>query len=101
MIRSSSAMFGGIALLALSACGDSMQEAPAADRAAPNVAEQACLIAVSDETGNEDVVLLGSAFSQAGTSVRVGVGPTQAPWQCIYDNGGTRDIMFLGDEGAL
>lgn len=94
---------GTVALLALAACGDTgMQEAPAADRAPPNVLEQACLIAVADETGNQDVVLKASEPVTGGTSVLVGVGPTQAPWQCIArSDGSTGNIMFMGDEGAL
>ncbi|WP_213548715.1 SH3 domain-containing protein [Vannielia litorea] len=68
----------------------------------PTAAEQACLRDVTAVTNNPDVVLLGSEFSQAGTMVRVGVGPDQAPWQCIaYEDGTTAEIMSLTDEGSL
>lgn len=64
----------------------------------PNAAEQACLRDVTAATNNPDVVLLGSEFSQAGTLVRVGVGPSRAPWRCIaYSNGTTAGIEFMGE----
>jgi hypothetical protein len=65
----------------------------------PSAAEQACLAAISRETQNGDVVLLGSDFSEAGTVVRVGVGPDRARWQCIaYADGTTGGIMFLSED---
>lgn len=64
----------------------------------PNAAEQACLRDVTAETNNPDVVLLGSEFSEAGTLVRIGVGPSRAPWKCIaYSNGTTAGIEFMGE----
>lgn len=69
---------------------------------APTLAEQACLRDVTETTNNPDVVLLGSEFSEAGTLVRVGVGPNRAPWECIgYADGSTAGITSLTDEGAL
>ena len=95
------AAFG--AVLNLSACVDDMEGAGdmvSADM--PAAAEQACLRDVTRETGNADVTLLGSEFSEAGTMVRVGVGPDRAPWQCIaYGDGTTAGIESLTDEGAL
>jgi uncharacterized protein YgiM (DUF1202 family) len=59
-------------------------------------AEQACLRAVTVETNNPDVVLLSSAFSEAGTEVMVGVGSQRAPWQCIaYSDGSTTRPMSM------
>lgn len=70
--------------------------------ATPGAPEQACLRDVTAATNNPDVVLLGSEFSEAGTFVRVGVGPDRAPWQCIaYSDGTTDGIMSLTDEGTL
>lgn len=67
-----------------------------------NPAEQACLRDVARTTGNSQVTVLGSEFSQAGTGVRVGVGPQRAPWQCIaYSDGTTAGIQSLTDEGSL
>lgn len=64
----------------------------------PTEAEQACLRDVTVATNNPDVVLLGSEFSQAGTFVRVGVGPSRAPWKCIaYSDGTTAGIEFMGE----
>lgn len=84
----------------LAACDDAATSSGAS--ATPTAAEQACLRDVTAATSNPEVVLLGSEFSEAGTSVRVGVGPDQAPWQCIaYSDGTTGGIMSLTDEGTL
>ncbi len=94
------------ALLALSALGlltacDEPTTTSGAS-AAPTAAEQACLRDVTATTNNPDVVLLGSEFSEAGTFVRVGVGPGRAQWQCIaYSDGTTDGIMSLTNEGTL
>lgn len=64
----------------------------------PSPAEQACLAAVSQSTGNGDVMVLSSEFSEAGTLVRVGVGQDRAPWKCIaYSDGSTAGIEFEGE----
>lgn len=87
------------AFAGLAACVEETAPAPAG---APTPAQQACLRDVTRETNNPDVVLLGSEFSQAGTLVRVGVGPNKAPWQCIaYSDGTTAGIQSLSDEGSL
>ncbi len=84
--------------LALAACEDT----GGTTSSTPTAAEQACLRDVTQTTGNPDVVLLGSEFSEAGTSVRVGVGENRAPWNCIaYSDGTTAGIESLTDEGAL
>ena len=89
-------VLGSAALLGLAACIDGGSGAP------PSIEEQACLAAVSRTTNNGDVTVLSSEFSQAGTSVTVGVGPNRAPWKCIaYGDGTTGEIMSLTDEGAL
>lgn len=88
------------ALGLIAACDDTSSSETTS--AVPTAAEQACLRDVTATTSNPEVVLLGSEFSEAGTSVRVGVGPDQAPWKCIaYSDGTTDGIEFLGDEGAL
>lgn len=64
-------------------------------------ADKACLAAVAQTTGNSEVRLLSSEFSEAGTFVKVGVGPDAAPWQCIaYSDGATDAIMSLTNEGS-
>lgn len=96
-------LFLALAPFALAACDDggSTTSASSSVTTTPNAAEQACLRDVTAATNNPEVVLLGSEFSQAGTYVRVGVGPDQAPWQCIaYEDGTTAEIMSLTDEGA-
>ena len=88
------------ALALLAACDEPTASSSAS--ATPTAAEQACLRDVTATTNNPDVVLLGSEFSQAGTFVRVGVGPDRAPWQCIaYSDGTTDGIMSLTNEGTL
>lgn len=82
----------------LSACVEDTGSATSS----PTVADQACLSAVAQSTGNSEVRLLSSEFSEAGTLVKVGVGPDAAPWQCIaYSDGTTDGIMSLVDEGSL
>lgn len=88
-------------LLVLAAC-DEPGGSMSAGSGAPTDAEQACLRDVTATTANPEVMLLGSEFSEAGTSVRVGVGPERAPWNCIaYSDGTTAGIESLTDEGAL
>ena len=68
----------------------------------PTPADQACLNAVAQSTGNSQVRLLSSEFSEAGTLVKVGVGPDEAPWECIaYRDGTTAGITSLTNEGTL
>ncbi|QJF50253.1 hypothetical protein [Roseobacter ponti] len=99
MVRLSIAATLG-AVTALAGCVE--DTGSVATTTAPTTAEQACLRDVTATTNNPDVVLLGSEFSEAGTLVRVGVGPGRAPWQCIaYSNGSTAGIESLTDEGAL
>jgi len=87
---------GLIALGSLAACIGGGGNTP------PSVEEQACLAAVARTTQNGDVTVLSSEFSRAGTSVKVGVGPQRAPWQCIaYADGTTGEVTSLTDEGAL
>ncbi len=69
--------------------------------ATPSIDEQACLQAVSKETGNGDVVTLGSEISEANTDVTIGVGPDRAPWKCLVKDGKVAEVMSLTDEGAL
>jgi hypothetical protein len=62
-------------------------------------ARSACIRDVRTVTGNPEVSVLSSEFSQAGTRVALSVGPT-GTWQCTaYLNGTTADIMSLTDEG--
>ncbi len=85
--------------LGLAAC---VEETSTGMSKTPNAAEQACLRDVTQVTNNPDVALLGSEFSEAGTLVRVGVGDTRAPWQCIaYSDGTTDGIQSLTNEGTL
>ncbi|MBJ6373547.1 hypothetical protein [Sedimentitalea arenosa] len=91
---------GLVAATALAGCVE--DTGSTASSGAPTAAQQSCLRDVSRTTGNPDVVVLGSEFSEAGTLVRVGVGPDRAPWQCIaYRDGTTAGIQSLVDEGFL
>lgn len=87
-------------LLALAGCVDDPGSgSPVGGGTTP--AQQACLRDVARTTGNSDVGLISSSFSQAGTEVIVRVGPT-GRWRCIaYSDGSTAGIQSLTDEGAL
>ncbi|MDW4549899.1 hypothetical protein R5H32_11090 [Defluviimonas sp. D31] len=96
-------ILGAVALSAMSLAG-CVEDTGGGGTSAPmpTEADQACLRAVTAETNNPDVTLLGSSFSEAGTEVIVGVGPDRARWQCIaYSDGTTTRPMSLTDEGSL
>ncbi|MEM8957512.1 MAG: hypothetical protein AAGC86_06815 [Pseudomonadota bacterium] len=91
---------GLLGLAALTACAE-----PTTDGVitrAPTEGEQACLLGVTRQTNNPDVVMLNSTRSDAGRLVRIGVGPDRAPWQCVvYNDGRVGDIASITDEGVL
>jgi LysM repeat protein len=63
-------------------------------------AKRACLDKVSRETGEPNVTVLSSEFSQANSVVMVGVGANRAPWRCLVSNGGVvAEFSFAGDDG--
>ncbi|WP_172330558.1 hypothetical protein [Mangrovicoccus sp. HB161399] len=95
------AFIAAILPLGLAACAG-VPAGEEVSRSAPNPQEQACLQAVTLTTDNGDVALLGSEFSEAGTLVRVGVGPDRVPWQCVaYADGSTAGVQSMSDEGYL
>lgn len=75
--------------------------APAASTGMPSEDEQACLLAVTQQTSNGDVILLKTETSEANTAVIVGVGENRAKWRCLSKNGIVDEVMSLTDEGAL
>ena len=82
--------------------GVSLTQNPSCSSSAPSSAEKTCLAAVSKQTNNGDVTVLSSEFSQAGTSVKIGVGPQRAQWSCTaYSDGSTSNIQSLTNEGSL
>ncbi len=95
---------GAAALAALAACEDTtstVTTSAAPGNSAEASAQQACVRDVRSTTGNSDVSVLSSSFSEAGTEVILQVGPT-GQWSCIaYSDGTTANIMSLTDEGAL
>lgn len=85
---------------ALAACVET--DGGGAEMSGSSAANSACLGAVRAETGNADVSVLSSSYSEAGTEVIVGVGPQRARWQCIaYRDGSTTRPMSLTNEGSL
>lgn len=63
--------------------------------------EAACRNEVARVTNASRVEVVDSDFSEAGTMVRLAVGPEGAPWQCIaYRDGSTAGVQFLGDDSA-
>lgn len=96
--------------LALAGCETSsppaQTQAPAAapimDESVPQVARQACLNEVASVTGATQVTIGEMIFSQAGSQVKVLVGPQRAPWQCtVANNGASPQVMSLTNEGVL
>ena len=88
------------ALMALAGCVDNTGSgSPIGNSDTP--ARQACLRDVARTTGNSNVGVISSSFSEAGTEVIVRVGPT-GRWRCIaYRDGSTAGIQSITDEGAL
>ncbi|SHH75524.1 hypothetical protein [Marivita hallyeonensis] len=97
---------GLIASAALTACVEDTGDAapPAATPAASSFStpeERACLRDVASTTGNSDVYVVSSEFSQAGTNVTIGVGST-GRWSCTaFSDGTTANIMSTTGEGFL
>ena len=84
--------------LLLTACA----EDTGSTSATPGRANQDCLAAVAQETGNSQVTVLSSEAREANIRVVVGVGPDAAPWECItYGDGTIGGITSLTDEGFL
>jgi heat shock protein HslJ len=81
--------------------------APATGRSASarsdglEVQTNACLDEVARQTGDRNVVLLSSEYSEANSLVMVGVGAQRAPWRCLVSNDGqVAEITFEGDDSA-
>ena len=92
------------AVSGLAGCID-MTDGVATDMNAVNApdaqARAACVRDVRDMTGNTDVVVQSSSFSEAGTEVILLVGGT-GTWSCIaYRDGTTAGIMSMTNEGTL
>jgi len=67
-----------------------------------SAAEEACRVAVAQETVSTQAVVLSSdPYQGGGRYVRVGIGPTQEVWQCIaLADGSTTEIQYLSDGDA-
>jgi hypothetical protein len=95
---------GTASLVALTACVE--VSSPPAGAAPPGnqpeaEARAACIRDVRAQTGNPDVSVIRSSFSEAGTEVILRVGPS-GTWRCIgYRDGSTAGIMSMTDEGFL
>lgn len=89
----------GIALLTLGGCVQDVP-GPTAQRTGSKTDENACLAAVAKVTQNS-VGIISSDFSEANTTVMVGVGSQKAPWRCLVSGGRVADVMSMTDEGAL
>jgi pantoate kinase len=89
------------AALALAGCVEETATQLPAGSAPQTAAQQACVRDVRSFTGNGDVSVIRSSFSQAGTEVILRVGPT-GTWRCIaYSDGTTAGIESMTDEGFL
>lgn len=67
----------------------------------PSPNEQACLQAVTKQSNNGDVVLLGSETSEANDTVYVGVGQNRAKWKCLVKRGRVSEVSSMTNEGGL
>jgi len=76
-------------------------QADATEKPSGSKTESACLKAVADQTGESDLAVLSSEFSEANSLVVVGVGPQRAPWRCLVSNDGVvAEVTSMADEGA-
>lgn len=94
----------GLALcgFGLAACDASTTDMAATSSTPTSVQEQACLTAVSAETGNSNVSVMSSLFSEANSEVMVAAGDDAAPWRCLVANDGVvAEVSFAGSEGFL
>lgn len=86
------------AFVALSLAGCVEETTTTVVETTPTPAQQACLAAVSRAANNGDVAVLSSLGSEAGTQVKIGVGPDRAQWNCIaYSDGTTAAVQFDGE----
>jgi hypothetical protein len=99
-----------VVTLSLGACaGDEKMSraAPAAKapstHAPANAAETACTKAVAKQMGGgvsaNDIWVISSEFSQAGTSVTVHAPSADAPWACVVDRKGNVSRVYYTAEG--
>lgn len=93
-----------LAALALAGCvetgGGGMGD-PGPGNSAEAAARNSCVRDTRATTGNPDVVVQSSSFSEAGTEVIMLVGGT-GTWRCIaYRDGSTAGITSLTNEGFL
>jgi len=82
--------------------GQSGGASSAAQSQSDNTAEWSCKTAVAKELGITDpasIQVIGSEFSQAGTSVRVSAPGAQAPWACVIDTDGSVSRVYYSAEG--
>ena len=80
--------------------GETGAAAPASGDASTAVATRACLAAVAKQTGESDVAVLSTEYSEANSLVMVGIGAQRAPWRCLSSNEGVvAEITSMTNEG--
>ncbi|AHM02885.1 hypothetical protein roselon_00440 [Roseibacterium elongatum DSM 19469] len=93
-----------VGMFALTGCvdmGGGMGTDPGPGNSAEADARAACVRDTRATTGNPDVRVQSSSFSEAGTEVIMLVGGT-GTWRCIaYRDGTTTGIMSMTNEGFL
>ena len=98
-----------VCVLALTGCSETTNGTPSVSQSPQQAPlrtgdprdEQACELAVTNETNNPDVMTVSSDFSQANTIVILSVGQQGARWRCLVNNGVVAEVMSLTDEGSL
>jgi len=63
----------------MKAAPENKPQASASEEESGSKTESVCLKAVSEKTGESDVAVLSSEYSEANSLVMVGVGPQRAP----------------------
>jgi hypothetical protein len=98
-----------ICVSALTGCSETTTDSPSASQPVQQAPlrtgdardEQACELAVTQQTNNPDVMTVSSEFSQANTVVVLSVGQQGAKWRCLVSNGVVAEVSSLTNEGTL
>lgn len=103
-MKSSSALFVTLGLLALSGCVETGDPVPMTGGDLTGATATVCRSAIARETNNSvmDVAVFDVSESEAGNTVQATVAGGQDPWICRTDrNNRVLQVTYSGSEGAL
>ena len=87
---------GVIAALAVALAAHVARASPSPDPGAPGLRK------LGQVTGVRPLPILVRNYLQANSQLKIGVGPTRAPWRCLVSRKGLfAKAVSLGDEGEL